>query len=95
VGIVDDAGRLVGIIADGDLRRAMEKHPDLMALRAAQVMTRDPKTVSPDTLAGAALGLMNERKITVLFVVDDAGRPVGIVHMHDLVRQEKRQERTD
>ena len=95
VGIVDDAGRLIGIITDGDLRRAMEKHPNLMELKAAQVMTHHPKTVSPDTLAGAALGLLNEKKITVVFVVDDEGRPVGILHMHDLVRQEKRQERTD
>ena len=94
-GIVDDDGRLIGIITDGDLRRAMEKHPDLMQLTAAEVMTRDPKTVSPDTLAGAALGLLNEKKITVVFVVDEAGRPVGILHMHDLVRQERRQERTD
>ena len=94
-GIVDEAGRLVGIITDGDLRRAMERHPNLMDLTAAQVMTRSPKTVSPETLAGVALGLLNEKKITVVFVVDDAGRPVGILHMHDLVRQEKRQERTD
>ena len=94
-GIVDDAGRLVGIITDGDLRRAMEKHPNLMELTAAQVMTKEPKTVSPDTLAGVALGLLNEKKITVLFVVDAHNRPVGILHMHDLVRQEKRQERLD
>ena len=95
VGIVDDEGRLVGIITDGDLRRAMEKHPNLMDLSAAQVMTAEPKTVSPDTLAGVALGLLNEKKITVLFVVDETGKPVGILHMHDLVRQEKRQERLD
>jgi len=95
VGIVDDEGRLVGIITDGDLRRAMEKHSDLMGMAARQIMRSGPKTVSPDTLAGAALGLLNAKKITVLFVVDDAGRPVGILHMHDLVRQEKRQERTD
>ncbi len=95
VGIIDDAGKLVGIITDGDLRRAMEKHPNLMALKAAEVMTAGPKTVSPDTLAGAALGLLNEKKITVLFVVDAQNRPVGILHMHDLVRHEKRQERTD
>ena len=95
VGIVDDGGRLVGIITDGDLRRAMEKHPNLMELTAAKVMTPEPKTVSPDTLAGVALGLLNEKKITVLFVVDEAGKPVGILHMHDLVRQERRQERLD
>ena len=95
VGIIDDEGRLIGIITDGDLRRAMERHPNLMELSAAQVMTAAPKTISPDTLAGAALGLLNEKKITVLFVVDEADRPVGILHMHDLVRQERRQERLD
>ena len=94
-GIVDDDGRLIGIITDGDLRRAMEKHPNLMTLKAADVMKTKPKTVSPGTLAGTALGLLNEKEITVLFVVNDAQRPVGILHMHDLVRQEKRQERTD
>ncbi len=88
LGIVDDKGRLAGIITDGDLRRAMEHHPDLMQLRAAEVMTPDPFVMHPDEPAGKALAKMNERKITVVFVVDDAGRPVGIVHIHDLLRLE-------
>ncbi len=87
LGVVD-GGRLVGIITDGDLRRAMEDHPDLMALTAHEVMTADPKVLPPDTPAGKALALMNEKKITVLFIVDEAHRPVGIVHIHDLLRLE-------
>ncbi len=87
-GIVDDAGRLAGIITDGDLRRAMEKHPDLMRLTAREVMSPNPKTMRPEDMASKALGFMNERKITVLFIVDDQHRPLGIVHMHDLLRME-------
>ncbi len=89
VGIVDEAGRLAGIITDGDLRRGMARHPDLLKLTAAEVMTRNPRTLPPDTLAGTAITFMNRQKITVIFVTDENGRPVGIVHMHDLVRLER------
>ena len=82
VGVTDGSGALQGLITDGDLRRHME---GLMAHSAAEVMTPAPKTVTPDTLAAEALKLMNEARITVLFVVDE-GRPVGIVHVHDLLR---------
>lgn len=87
LGIIDDDnGALIGILTDGDLRRHMSR--DLIDLTVAQVMTRTPRTVSPDTLASEALDLLNSgRKITALFVVDDAGRPVGLVHVHDLLRQ--------
>ena len=87
VGIVEN-GRLVGIITDGDLRRAMERHPDLMRLSAGEVMTRGPFVMTPDEPAGKALAKMNERQITVVFVVDETGAPVGIVHIHDLLRLE-------
>jgi len=85
VGVVDDAGRLVGVVTDGDLRRKMS--PRLLELKASEVMTAAPKTVPPDTLVGEALAIMNldQRPFTVLFVVED-DRPVGIVHMHDLLR---------
>ena len=85
LGIVDDAGQLIGIVTDGDLRRAMA--PDLLARRAGEVMTAAPRTIGPDALAAEALALMNrrDRPITALFVVA-AGRPVGIVHVHDLLR---------
>jgi arabinose-5-phosphate isomerase len=81
-GVIDDAGALQGMITDGDLRRHMT---DLMDRRAEEVMTRHPLTVSPSTLAGEALKIMNDRRITVLFVLD-AGVPVGILHVHDLLR---------
>jgi arabinose-5-phosphate isomerase len=83
VGVTDRRGDLVGIITDGDLRRHLG--PELMARRADEVMTRTPKTVAGDLLVGAALELLNEAKITALFVVEGR-RPVGIVHMHDLLR---------
>jgi arabinose-5-phosphate isomerase len=83
VGIVDDQGRIQGIITDGDLRRHMSA--DLLKLSAREVMTAQPKTIRPDALASEALGVMNTLSITTLFVVDD-GRPVGIVHIHDCLR---------
>lgn len=83
VGIVDVDGRLAGIITDGDLRRHMG--PDLLNLTADEVMTARPKAIRPDALASEALGFMNSRSITNLFVLDD-GRPVGVLHVHDLLR---------
>jgi arabinose-5-phosphate isomerase len=86
LGIIDAAGRLVGIITDGDLRRAMG--PDLLVRQAGEIMTSAPRTIGPEALAAEALHVMNarERPITTLFVVDTAGRPVGILHVHDLLR---------
>jgi arabinose-5-phosphate isomerase len=85
VGVVDEAGRLIGVVTDGDLRRHMS--PNLLAMKAREVMTASPKTAPPDTLVGEALAMMNlhQRPFTVLFVVEDE-KPVGIVHMHDLLR---------
>jgi arabinose-5-phosphate isomerase len=83
VGIVDRRGHLVGIVTDGDLRRHMRS--DLMTAVVDEVMTPNPKTIGRDTLAGEALELLNASKITALFVTD-AGKPVGIVHFHDLLR---------
>jgi arabinose-5-phosphate isomerase len=83
VGVTDRDGRLVGIITDGDLRRHMR--PDLLETHVDDVMTRDPKTVRPDQLASETLEILNSSKVTALIVVD-AGRPVGIVHFHDLLR---------
>jgi arabinose-5-phosphate isomerase len=82
VGVVDEAGALQGVITDGDLRRHMT---DPMVRRTDEVMTRRPVTVGPSMLAGEALKLMNDRRITVLFVMDGAV-PVGILHVHDLLR---------
>ena len=83
VGVQDGDGRLIGIITDGDLRRHMG--PGLMQERTADVMTARPKTIRAPALAAEALGTMNEKKITSLFVVED-GRPVGILHIHDCLR---------
>lgn len=82
VAVVDADGVLVGMITDGDLRRHMD---GLMSHSAGEVMTRGPRTVQGQTLAAEALKLMNDSRITVLFVVD-AGKPVGILHVHDLLR---------
>ncbi|WP_265502096.1 KpsF/GutQ family sugar-phosphate isomerase [Paracoccus beibuensis] len=81
-GVVDAAGALVGIITDGDLRRHME---GLLGHKAAEVMTRAPRTIAPGALAEAALAQMQDRKITCLFAVED-GRPSGILHIHDCLR---------
>jgi arabinose-5-phosphate isomerase len=83
LGVVDGNGLLKGIITDGDLRRHMGD--GLLGRRAADIMTPGPKTVSPDLLASAALELINASAITALFVVE-SGRPVGIIHIHDLLR---------
>jgi arabinose-5-phosphate isomerase len=82
VGILD-RGALVGIITDGDLRRKMR--PDLLQTKVDAVMTRTPKTVRPDQLASEALEILNSSKITALFVVE-ASAPIGIIHLHDLLR---------
>jgi len=86
LGVIDGAGRLVGIVTDGDLRRAMG--PDLLSRRVGDLMTRSPRTIRADALAEEALHLMNarERPITSLFVVDESDRPLGILHVHDLLR---------
>ncbi|MGE5503738.1 MAG: KpsF/GutQ family sugar-phosphate isomerase [Actinomycetota bacterium] len=84
VGVLSEQGKLDGIITDGDLRRHMR--PDLLAVAAGQVMTRGPKTARPNMLAAEALRIMNTKKITSLFVVDDGGRPVGVLHVHDCLR---------
>ena len=83
LGIVDAKGKLIGIVTDGDLRRHMGG--DLVKARTADIMTRKPKTATPKMLASAALELINAARITALFVVDK-GKPVGIVHVHDLLR---------
>jgi arabinose-5-phosphate isomerase len=83
LGVIDGEGVLTGIITDGDLRRHMGN--GLLSRRAHEIMTPAPKTVSPELLASAALEMINASKITALFVVEN-GRPVGIIHIHDLLR---------
>ncbi len=83
LGIVDEAGNLVGIITDGDLRRHLSN--DFLDKTTSQVMTRNPKTIPPDMLVASAMEFINRVSITAVFVVDGA-RPVGIIHLHDLLR---------
>ena len=83
VGVIDQSRKLVGIVTDGDLRRHM--NPSLLAAHIDSVMTRQPRTIAPDSIASAALEIMNSSKIMALFVVED-GRPVGILHLHDVLR---------
>ncbi|UFM66090.1 KpsF/GutQ family sugar-phosphate isomerase [Paracoccus sp. MA] len=82
-GVTDAEGRLTGIITDGDLRRHMQ---GLLDHSAAEVMTRNPRTIGPDALAEAALAEMQARRITCLFVVTPEGAPAGLIHIHDFLR---------
>lgn len=83
-GILDGDDKLIGIITDGDLRRHMRA--DLLSLKAETIMNKSPKTTSPETLAAEALGRMNEKKVTSLFVVSDEKQVQGIIRMHDLLK---------
>ena len=83
VGVTDQAGALVGVITDGDLRRHLK--PELLGERAGSIMSPRPKTIRPKALVGEALREMNEKQITSLFVME-AGRPLGVVHIHDCLR---------
>lgn len=83
--VVNSQGILVGIITDGDLRRLLEKTLDIKNLTASDVMTKNPKVIKADTLASFALQIMENYKITSLIITDDAHKPIGIIHMHDLI----------
>jgi arabinose-5-phosphate isomerase len=83
VGILDATGKLAGVITDGDLRRHMDR--GLVERTASEVMTARPQTIQPGALAAQAVRIMNDKKITSLFVVE-GGRPVGILHIHDCLR---------
>ena len=86
--VVDDQGRLTGIITDGDLRRFVKRGGDFHKSVAKDVMYPNPKTAREDELALEALRRMEEHKITVLIVVDDNKKPVGVIHLHDILRAE-------
>jgi arabinose-5-phosphate isomerase len=84
--VIDNEGILAGIITDGDLRRILQKTTDVTRITAEMVMTKHPKTITPDMLAAVALQEMEEYNITQLIVVDAGHRPVGMVHLHELVK---------
>jgi len=87
-GVCNSEGHLVGVITDGDLRRALEKFDDLFNRGASEVMTKSPKWIQKDELAARAVQRMEEHSITSLFVFNKAGDkvPVGIIHLHDLLK---------
>lgn len=83
LGIIDNAGHLIGIITDGDLRRHLDD--DLLSLTVNDVMTKNPRSIAPDALVAAVLEQLQSAEISALFVVEDE-QPIGIVHLHDLLR---------
>jgi len=87
-GVCNGKGHLVGVITDGDLRRALEKFNDFLNRKASEVMTRNPKWIEKDALAAKAVQRMEEYSITSLFVFNKAGDkvPMGIIHLHDLLK---------
>ncbi len=88
--VVNDSGKLVGVISDGDLRRWMEKTEktgeNLLSKRAEDIMTRKPKVVNKEALAAEAVAIMEKKSITCLIVADAASRPEGVIHLHDLLK---------
>jgi len=84
--VINDEGFLTGIITDGDLRRLLEKTMDIKDLKAVDIMTKRPKTITKDLLASFAIQQMEKFNITSLIVIDSLGKPEGIVHLHDLVK---------
>ncbi len=87
-GVTDDNGALIGVITDGDLRRALEKGTDVLGMAAGELMSRNPKRICRVELAAKALQRMEEFSITSLFVFDDdqGKKPVGVIHLHDLLK---------
>ncbi len=83
--VINEQGYLTGIITDGDLRRLLEKTLDIKNLTAKDLMTKNPKVISEDVLASFALQQMENYKITSLIVIDGNQKPIGVVHLHDLV----------
>jgi arabinose-5-phosphate isomerase len=86
--VVTDDGTLKGIITDGDLRRHMVSATHLLERTAGEIMTTSPITVAPDTMAAAALHILEQKRITAVVVVDVAHHVLGVVHLHDLWRIE-------
>jgi arabinose-5-phosphate isomerase len=86
-GVVDAAGCLVGAITDGDLRRGLERTGDIFRLKAAELMTRNPKTIRAELLAAEAVAVMEQFPITALFILDpQSKKPVGVIHLHDIIK---------
>jgi arabinose-5-phosphate isomerase len=86
--VIDKDKRITGVITDGDVRRGLEKwRKKFFEMTAEKIMTKKPKTISGEDLAAKALSIMEGRSITALIIPDAAGRPVGIIHLHDILKQ--------
>lgn len=83
---VFDNGKLLGIITDGDLRRALERGGNVLDMKSSELMTKNPKVIPGDALAETALKVMEEHSITALFVTGEDGEVAGVLHMHDLLK---------
>lgn len=84
--LIDRRGKMTGVLTDGDIRRTLIKYPRIQNLRAIDVMTANPKTIAPHELAAKALHLMEKYSITALTITDENKKPVGILHIHDLLK---------
>ena len=84
--ILDDSGKLAGVLTDGDIRRTLLKYQSTPPVNITEVMTKNPKTIGKDEYAASALNLMEKYSITALAVVDENNYPVGVIHVHDLLR---------
>jgi len=84
--VVDSKGKITGVITDGDLRRLLEKRSDIFKMSAGEIMTFNPRTVKKEELAINAVKLMEAYGITSIPVVNTTNRPIGIIHLHDLMR---------
>ena len=84
--IVNNDGVLSGLLTDGDIRRILLRYPDVSILSTKEVMTKNPKTISPDSMAIKAIAFMEKYSITSLAVCDDENRPIGVIHIHDLLK---------
>jgi arabinose-5-phosphate isomerase len=86
--VIDENGTIAGVVSDGDVRRGLEKwEGKLFSLAAKEVMTKNPRTIAGEELAATALSIMESCSITAIIVPDDKGRPAGIIHLHDILRQ--------
>lgn len=84
--VIDEAGKLMGVFTDGDVRRAFDNNADIHKTQIHQVMSKNPKTISHELLAAEALSIMETFKITSLIVLNNLQKPVGIIHIHDILR---------
>lgn len=84
--IVDNNNKLTGLLTDGDIRRILLRYPDVSVLKNKTVMTQNPKTITPDSMATKALAYMEKYSITSLAVCNETNEPIGIIHIHDLLK---------